>query len=209
MVGASEINRRIIPNKYGGINDTATGWTADNKRIYKLWFGMLRRCYDENQQRRTRGRSYIGCKVCDEWMFLSNFSSDIKALPGYLGWSNGELMVLDKDTIKPGNREYQKTACCFIGKKENGIDVMKRHPELRNNLAPRFQDRPYSIHKNGKTITFGSEREACLFLEVKQCSVASCYMRKRKCKGYEISRGARMDAQTDQRPETGEGEKDG
>ena len=38
-------------NKYGGVNDMPAGWLAnkENKRVYVLWFDMLRRCYDEEQ----------------------------------------------------------------------------------------------------------------------------------------------------------------
>ena len=38
----------MAKNKYGGINDMPSGWTKtdENKRVYTLWFGMLRRCYE-------------------------------------------------------------------------------------------------------------------------------------------------------------------
>ena len=44
-------------NKYGGVNDMPVGWLAnkENKRVYVLWFDMLRRCYDE-EQRTIRAR---------------------------------------------------------------------------------------------------------------------------------------------------------
>lgn len=72
-------------NKYGGINDMPTGWTTskENKRVYALWFDMLRRCYDEEQLQRVRGRTYNDCSVCERWFYLSNFYEDIQKLPGY------------------------------------------------------------------------------------------------------------------------------
>jgi len=44
-------------NKYGGVNDMPDGFTKTElgKRIYSLWFGMLRRCYDYKQHERKRG----------------------------------------------------------------------------------------------------------------------------------------------------------
>ena len=38
-------------NKYGGINDMESRWTKipENKKVYMLWFDMLRRCYDDAQ----------------------------------------------------------------------------------------------------------------------------------------------------------------
>lgn len=41
----------------------------------------------------------------------------------------------------------------------------------------------YSIEKDGATIQFNSEKEACDFLGVTKCSVASCYRRNSLCKG--------------------------
>lgn len=46
----------------------------------------------------------------------------------------------------------------------------------------------YSIEKDGTTIQFNSEKEACDFLGVAKCSVASCYRRNGFCKGWEISK---------------------
>lgn len=63
----------MAKNKYGGVNDMLTGWTKDatNKRVYVLWFDMLRRCYDEEQLARSKGRSYAECTVCERWFSLS------------------------------------------------------------------------------------------------------------------------------------------
>ena len=42
-------------------------------------------------------------------------------------------------------------------------------------------------------LEFDSEKEACEYLGVKKCTVASCYRRGSKCKGYFVDRiGAKM-----------------
>ena len=46
----------------------------------------------------------------------------------------------------------------------------------------------YALIKNGERIEFNSEQDACEFLGVKKCSVASCFGKGYKCKGYEIER---------------------
>ena len=46
----------------------------------------------------------------------------------------------------------------------------------------------YELEKDGVILRFQSEREACEHLGVVKCSVASCYRRGRKCKGYTINR---------------------
>ena len=46
----------------------------------------------------------------------------------------------------------------------------------------------YTLIKNGERIEFNSEQDACEYLGVKKCSVASCFRKGYKCKGYEIER---------------------
>ena len=46
----------------------------------------------------------------------------------------------------------------------------------------------YQIDNGVQTVTFSSEKEACEYLGVAQCSVASCYRSGAKCKGYTIRR---------------------
>lgn len=52
----------------------------------------------------------------------------------------------------------------------------------------------YVLSKDSERLVFQSEQEACEKLGVYKCSVAFCYWRGCKCKGYEIERiGAKMD----------------
>lgn len=46
----------------------------------------------------------------------------------------------------------------------------------------------YRIEKDGVIHLFNSEKEACDFLKVAQCSVALCYRRNGFCKGWKIER---------------------
>ena len=67
-----------------GINDMPNGWTTENewnKRVYKKWYSMLQRCYDEKWL--ERHPHYEGCFVCDEWLKLSNFVKDIVKIDNY------------------------------------------------------------------------------------------------------------------------------
>lgn len=112
-------------NKYGGINDMPNC----DKRVYNLWFQMLRRCYDTDQQKRTRGRSYADCEVCERWKMLSCFAKDIKKIEGFEDWNSKTGYCLDKDTIVPGNKIYSKSTCRFIPYTENIRDIHKRYPQ--------------------------------------------------------------------------------
>jgi hypothetical protein len=52
---------------------------ADSK-VYNLWRGMMRRCYDEKSKDYPRygGR---GISVCDRWHLVENFVADMGAAP--------------------------------------------------------------------------------------------------------------------------------
>ena len=174
-------------NKFRGINDTQRGWSADktNRKIYDLWFRMLRRCYDEKSKSRSRGSSYVGCTVCDEWLTLSKFANDITTIQGYDRWASGENLVFDKDSTISGNKEYRKDACCFIDPKESIREMNRRHPEFSNKLRE-LNKRSYRLTKGNDVIVFDSELEACIALGVKQCTVSCCRIRGTKCRGYSV-----------------------
>lgn len=46
----------------------------------------------------------------------------------------------------------------------------------------------YQLSNDAETITFNSEKEACAYLGVAKCSVASCYRSGSRCKGYTVKR---------------------
>ena len=46
----------------------------------------------------------------------------------------------------------------------------------------------YQISNKSETLVFGSEKDACEYLGVKRCSVASCYRRGSLCKGYRVTK---------------------
>lgn len=174
-------------NKYGGINDMPSGWSVSNKRIYALWFQMLRRCYDEKQQERSRGSAYRDCEVCDDWKLLSNFERDIKQVAGYDQWLETTGMVLDKDILCGGSKEYSKKTCCFVPSSVNIAVMNKQNPGLIKN-AQEASKAKYVLEKDGEQYAFDSEKEACTFLGVKQCSVAGAWRDRGTCKGYKVTR---------------------
>jgi hypothetical protein len=166
-------------NKYGGIND----YPDCPKKIYNLWYRMLRRCYDTEQQKLTRGKSYVDCEVCNEWKILSNFAKDITELEGYNDWVLKSGYCLDKDTKVLGNKIYSKETCCFILVADNLRDMNRRNPQVRG-----LHKTKYILTKDNETLYFDTEKEACEYIGVVQCSISSCYRRGRKCKGYKIAK---------------------
>ena len=177
----------MAKNKYGGICNVSN----PDKRVYGLWYGMLRRCYDKEQQERSRGKSYSECSVCDRWLDYSNFANDITLLFGYEDWLNKKGYCLDKDTINPDNKFYSRKNCCFIPYTENISDIHKRKPQNIERLHE-LRKVKYMLIKDDEVLFFNSEKEACEYMGVVKCSISSCYRRGRKCKGYRI---AKMDGE--------------
>lgn len=178
----------FVENKYHGINDMPHGWTSNelNKRVYDLWFRIHRRCYDESQYSRNKGASYKNCEVCERWHFLSNFVQDIKKLKGYEDWVENEGMSIDKDMLSEGEKIYSPESCCFVPISENIKEKNTRNPTIQ--FANEAQKVCYALSKDGETIIFDSEKAACEYLGVRQCSVSSCYIKGYTCKGYKIAR---------------------
>lgn len=173
----------MAKNKYGGVCNV----DKPDKRVYNLWYGMLRRCYDKEQQTRSMGKSYADCTVCSEWMNYSNFAMDITLLFCYEKWLNKEGYCLDKDTIKTGNKVYCKEYCCFVPATENIRDIHIRKPQNIQRLHE-LRKAKYMLIKDDEVLIFNSEKEACEYMGVVKCSISSCYRRGRKCKGYRIAK---------------------
>lgn len=189
-------------NKYGGVNDMPDGWTRDNplnKRIYMLWFGMLRRCYDTDQLSRKRGSSYSRVIVCERWFYLRNFVEDIQKLDGFHEWATGqESMALDKDfAAQEVTKIYSPSTCSFVTVIDNIREMNGRCNAVR--YAQEASKTIYVLFKDDNYMMFNSEKEACEYLGVKQCSVAGAWRDKGKCKGWNVVRiGNRADMRGEQ-----------
>lgn len=80
---------------------------------YAVWYGMIRRCYDEKAQENQP--TYKDCSVNEKWHNFQNFSrwySDNHP-------NDGLKYQLDKDKILKGNLIYSEDTCCFLTPQEN------------------------------------------------------------------------------------------
>lgn len=79
---------------------------------YTSWKNILIRVFSESYQHKQP--TYKGCTICDEWLsFMS-----------YRAWwvkNYQQDFHLDKDFIKPGNKEYSPEHCIFIPQWINAI----------------------------------------------------------------------------------------
>ena len=141
-------------NKYGGILDVE----RPDSRTYNLWYGMLRRCYDEDQHKREKGEAYKDCVVCERWMKFSLFDKDIRDLPGYRLWATDGNMQLDKDILGFGSKEYNPRNCCFVPSSVNMAFMNRTHPNITHN-ANEANKTVYILQKENETLVFEEVEE--------------------------------------------------
>lgn len=107
-----------------GINDIEDG----SKNIsYFYWKHMLRRCYDDKLL--IKYPTYIGCSVCEEWKYYSNFK---KWYEENYYEIDDEKMCLDKDILHKGNKLYSSDTCVFAPNRINTLFV--KNNSHRGNL---------------------------------------------------------------------------
>ena len=118
---------------------------------------------------------------------LEKFYEDIQKLNGYKEWTNNGKMSLDKDIFSKGAKIYSPETCCFVPMSINISEANARNPQNIKKLHERRKVK-YVLSKSDERLVFNSEKEACEAMDVHKCSIASCYRRGYKCKGYEISK---------------------
>lgn len=98
-----------------GINDyegSILNKNGEIEQFYSVWHSMIRRCYSKYHQK--IGKSYIGCSVCDEWKYLSNFKK-------WFDQNYVEGCHLDKDILVQDNKIYSPQTCCFVPQYVNSL----------------------------------------------------------------------------------------
>lgn len=107
---------------YLGEGDYKSKENGKNTKIYDVWHGMLRRCYDEKLHERQP--TYIGCKVCEEWHNFQNFA---KWYDENYYEIEEETMCLDKDILVRHNKIYSPETCIFVPQTINSLFVKRQN----------------------------------------------------------------------------------
>lgn len=122
---------------YGvGINDVPNSHSTE---YYKKWICMLNRCYHPTQL--ARNHNYESCRVCDEWLRLSNFKK------WFEDEKNGYIKgyQIDKDLFGSEHKEYSPQSCCFL-------------PFRLNNMLDKNRDKKVYIGLPRGVIKLGRKR---------------------------------------------------
>lgn len=147
------------------------------KREYRLWAGMLTRCYSAKCH--EKNPNYKDCTVCDRWHCFTNFLEDLPLIEGYELWLNNpnQGVALDKDLKGNGSKLYSLETCCFLTLEENSKEPVLRTKKLKPVIATNI--------KTEEEFIFGSTIEASRILNVSQPNISNCCNGKLKStKGY-------------------------
>lgn len=174
-----------------GINDLNERIKIDGKHLesYKVWIGMLQRCYSVKCQ--ERHQSYIGCSVSDEWIYFSNFKRwfDENYIEGY---------ALDKDILVPGNKIYSKYTCTFVPQYLNnlltdsarsrtdmpiGVRIQKIRPDNRR-LSETYQAQCSDGYKKKITKSFKTLEDAVKWYSETKKQVVRNQIERAKADGF-------------------------
>ena len=111
------------------------------EKSYIKWKDMMQRCHDKEVHKKYKPEYADKC-VCEEWQNYANFKL----------WYDehhvfGNRIDLDKDILKPGNKEYSPETCILI---EHYINtIFERH--VQDNIYEN-EDGKYFVGSNRKKV---------------------------------------------------------
>ena len=130
MYSINSILDRLKPRVHnhgilGYIDDLPFEGNVKNVLEYKLWEGIIRRCYSNSMK--EKNKSYKTAVMCEEWLRFDKFYYDIQKVIGYDKWKEYKLnnpkkkniYELDKDIKGNGSKIYCRENCMFIPKEIN------------------------------------------------------------------------------------------
>lgn len=104
-----------------GINDSEYPVTtyANGKliwicKIYEDWKSMIVRT--RNHKFLEKNPTYVGCSVCEEWKYFSNFRKWVLEEQPNKNWEN---CMLDKDILSNVSKMYSPSTCAYVLEKTN------------------------------------------------------------------------------------------
>lgn len=123
---------------YGfGFNDRTK---TSRSKEYKLWNGMLERCYSERLH--LVRPTYLGCEASENFKKYSYFHDWCQNQIGF----GAHGFELDKDTLLKGNKTYSEDLCVFIPKEINSMMTKTDAARGENPIGVCFKKRVGMYH---------------------------------------------------------------
>jgi hypothetical protein len=158
------IKNIYYPSLYGVacVGNAITWKNGKHLQSYIIWQGMIRRCYDENFQKKHP--TYKNCTVDKKWLCYENFQKwyDYNY---YEVKNKQDKMCLDKDIFYKNNTIYSPNTCCFV---PNSINALFKN-QCHNNHDISHRKYGYSIYcgrkdKTKKYIGFTTNKDEAIKL---------------------------------------------
>lgn len=149
----------------------------DNKKLYSIWNGMVRRCYEKDINGNFTKYGKRGVVVCERWLCFEYFLEDSDKIEGYdEDLINSGKLQLDKDYKNCEGKEYSLENCIWIDK----------------SLNCKFQkdkgQRDIIIKKDNIFYIFSSIREMCRYFNFGSGNISKLLNGKiKKYKNLEVS----------------------
>ena len=115
-----QVTNPILPRVYGvgfvGIGE----YGYKDRKLYKLWNGMLERAYSSKLHKKHQ--TYESVEVCKSWHNFQNFA-EWCVTQEFFGRKDcyGRYYNLDKDILVKGNKIYSPETCSFIPQEINTL----------------------------------------------------------------------------------------
>lgn len=148
---------------YIGVGEHAIAHGSKHTSEYVRWSAIMKRCYDQNFHRKQP--SYLGCYVSKEWHNFQSFANWLNKQPN---WGK-EGMEVDKDILRPGNKEYGPSTCVLV---PSEINRMFGQKNKENEMPPgvvfdKSENRYIAVchDGNGKQVKIGrfKDQESAFF----------------------------------------------
>lgn len=151
-----DIKDRLAPSVYGiGIlGESHTRKGGKLLKEYRLWSGMLERCYSDKCQQKQP--TYIGCTVSENFKNFSYFKFWCSKKIGF----NLYKWTLDKDILLKGNKVYSEDTCVFVPQEINKLftktNALRGSYPIGVNYHKRDKNFVAQINKYGKKKMLGN-----------------------------------------------------
>lgn len=140
--------------------------TKEDKRIYRVWYNVLIRCYDEKYL--AKKPTYSGCTVSENFKSYSYFYEWYSNQKGFKNIDeNGNSWHLDKDILLKGNKIYSEDTCVLVPSR---VNILLTSCKGRRGLLPigvsfdvavnRFRSSCWQNGKNKNIGRYASKEEA-------------------------------------------------
>ena len=97
----------------------------DSKKLFKMWSGVMQRCFDPLWKGRHKCYEQTTCS--EDFLCASNFITWSKSQIGYNSIDkSGKPFALDKDILLKGNTVYSPDTCVFVPREINNLILSNR-----------------------------------------------------------------------------------